>query len=238
MKKSWYDVRAAADGQRARVTIYDEIGFYGISAASFYRDLSAVAKDAEPVDIRISSPGGSVYDGMAIYSMLKGRAGKVTAYVDGIAASIASIVALAADIVVMPENSMMMIHNPFGAAVGDAPAMREQADILDKIAGQMAAIYAQKSGESEETVKAAMAATTWMTGKEAVERGYADVLGEERAFSARFDLSAYASIPPDIAARFAGKPAQEAENINHQALVHALSDVARAFSSIRVGEKA
>lgn len=242
MKKSWYDIRAAAGGKRAAVTIYDEIGFYGISAASFWRDLSALAKDDEPVDIHISSPGGNVSDGMAIYSMLKGRTGRVTTYIDGIAASIASVIALAGDIVVMPANALMMIHNPSWAVSGDAPALREYADVLDKVSGQIASIYVQKSGESEETVRAAMDATTWLTGEEAFARGYADVLGEEKNLYARFDLAAYASIPADIAARFTGKAAPEsvtaAETPSHQALANALSDMARAFSTIRIGEKA
>ena len=107
--RSWYAIRARAEG--AEVSIYDEIGAYGVSAKSFLDELGALEGEA-PLTLRLNSPGGSVFDAVAIYNALKRHAGPVSVWIDGIAASAASYVAMAGDEVVMPENAFLMIHDP------------------------------------------------------------------------------------------------------------------------------
>ena len=153
--KSWYTIRARAAG--AEVLIYDEIGAYGVTAKGFLAELGALPDDAA-IDLRLNSPGGSVFDAVAIYNALKRHAGDITVWIDGIAASAASYIAMAGDTIVMPENAFLMIHDPSGLVMGTATDMRDMAETLDKIAASMTRGYAAKSGKSEEDIAALMAA--------------------------------------------------------------------------------
>lgn len=229
MTKKWYAMRMETSGKRAIVRIDDEIGAWGVTAGDFYRDLKEVAGDEKAVDVHVNSPGGHVFDGMAIYNMLKSHRGKVTTYVDGIAASMASIIVLAGDTVVMPENAMMMIHKPFGGVLGTADVMRDQAEVLDKITANMVAIYAGKSGQSEDDVLAAMDKTTWMTGAEAYALGYADVLGSPVDLAASFDVGRYASIPENISMRFFGR-----QKASHENIVSALAGMRQSIDNLNM----
>ena len=229
MSKKWYSMRGDSSGKRAVVRIDDEIGGWGVSASDFYKDLKDIAGDDKEVDVHINSPGGHVFDGIAIYNMLKSHRGKVRTYIDGIAASMASVIALAGDTVIMPENAMMMIHKPFGGVLGTADAMRDQAEVLDKITANMVAIYAGKSGQSEDDVLAAMDKTTWMTGAEAYALGYADVLGSPVELAASFDVGRYASIPENISMRFFGKQKASPENI-----VSALAGMKQSIDNLKM----
>ena len=136
--RSWYAIRARAEG--AEVSIYDEIGAYGVSAKSFLDELGALPDDG-PLTLRLNSPGGSVFDAVAIYNALKRHTGPVSVWIDGIAASAASYVAMAGDEVVMPENAFLMIHDPSGLVMGTADDMRAMAEALDKIKGSLVAGY-------------------------------------------------------------------------------------------------
>ena len=131
--RSWYAIRARAEG--AEVSIYDEIGAYGVSAKASSTS-SARAGDG-PLTLRLNSPGGSVFDAVAIYNALKRHAGPVSVWIDGIAASAASYVAMAGDEVVMPENAFLMIHDPRAWCSGPADDMRAMAEALDKIKGSL-----------------------------------------------------------------------------------------------------
>ena len=113
--------------------IYDEIGAYGVSAKGFLAELGALTDDTA-IDLRLNSPGGSVFDAVAIHNALSRHAGTVTVWIDGIAASAASYVAMAGDAIVMPENAFLMIHDPCGLVMGTAADMRDMAGTLDKIA--------------------------------------------------------------------------------------------------------
>ena len=121
--------------QGAEVSIYDEIGAYGVSAKSFLDELGALPGDG-PLTLRLNRPGGSVFDAVAIYNALKRHSGPVTVWIDGIAASAASYIAMAGDEVVMPQNAFLMIHDPSGLVVGTAEDMRAMAEALEKIKGQ------------------------------------------------------------------------------------------------------
>ena len=193
--RSWYAIRARDEG--AEVSIYDEIGAYGVSAKSFLDELGALPDDG-PLTLRLNSPGGSVFDAVAIYNALKRHAGPVTVWIDGIAASAASYIAMAGDEVVMPENAFLMIHDPSGFVMGTAEDMRAMAEALDKIKGSLVAGYVAKSGGAEDDIAALMAKETWLDAAEAVELGFADRLAEPVRIAARFDVGRFRNAPPAL----------------------------------------
>ncbi|MGS8178516.1 ClpP-like prohead protease/major capsid protein fusion protein [Pseudomonas aeruginosa] len=181
--ESWYSIKALSRGV-AEILLYDEIGVWGITAQQFARELKALG-DLSLISLRIHSPGGDVFEGTAIYNLLKNHPARVEAHVDGLAASMASVIAMAADTLYMPENAMMMVHRPWGIQGGEADDMRRYADLLEKIEGTMVAAYMAKTGKSEEDIKALLKAETWMDGREAVEAGFADQLTEPLAAAAQ-----------------------------------------------------
>ena len=191
--KSWYTIRARASG--AEVLIYDEIGAYGVTAKGFLAELGALP-DGVPIDLRLNSPGGSVFDAVAIYNALQRHDGEITVWVDGIAASAASYVAMAGDEIVMPENAFLMIHNPSGLVMGTSAEMREMAATMDKIAGSMIRGYAARSGRSEEEIAALMAAETWFDAEAAIATGLATRMVEPVRIAASFDIASFRNAPP------------------------------------------
>lgn len=176
LNKNWYSIQAKANN-KAEVWIYDEIGAWGVSARQFAQEVKALG-DVKHIDVRIHSPGGDVFEGMAIYNLLKNHPAIVHAHIDGLAASMASVIAMAADVIHMPENAMMMIHKPWGIQGGDADDMRQYADLLDKVEDSLTSAYVKKSGKSEDEVKVLLKSETWYTGAEAVQAGFADQLTE------------------------------------------------------------
>ena len=190
---SWYTIRARASG--AEVLIYDEIGAYGVSAKGFLAELGALP-DRVPIDLRLNSPGGSVFDAVAIYNALQRHDGTITVWIDGIAASAASYVAMAGDEIVMPENAFLMIHDPSGIVMGTAADMREMAGTMDKIAGSMIRGYAARSGRSEEEIAALMAAETWFDAEAAITAGLATRMVEPVRIAASFDIASFRNTPP------------------------------------------
>lgn len=167
----------AQDGSGATVVlVYDEIGFWGITAADLVADLQGISGDLE---LHLNTPGGDVFDGIAIASALKQRSGQVRVVVDGLAASIGSVIAMAASpgqLVMMP-NSTMMIHEAWGLCVGSADDMADMRGVLDKQSANIAGIYAARSGTAADGWRAVMKAESWMVGQEAVDAGLADSLG-------------------------------------------------------------
>jgi len=195
-KHSWFSMKAMATGH-AEIVIYDEIGGWGKSAADFIRELNAMA-DVSAITLRINSPGGDVFDGNAIYNLLRGHPAKVTAHIDGIAASIASLIAMAADDIVMPDNAMMMIHDPFAGVSGSANDLRKAADVLDKLRHGLLSAYVTKTGADESTVSEWMSNETWFTAAEAADAGLADTVIEPVKAAASFDLSQFTHAPDDF----------------------------------------
>ena len=175
--QSWYSIKAKAN-DTAEISIYDEIGFWGVSAASFAQDLKNCGNNLKQINLHIHSPGGDVFDGIAIYNLLKNHPANVTVYIDGLAASMASVIAMAGNEVIMPENAMMMIHKPWGIQGGDAEDMRKYADLLDKVENTLIPAYANKTGKTPEELAEMLSAETWLNGKECVEQGFADKLAE------------------------------------------------------------
>jgi ATP-dependent Clp protease, protease subunit len=195
--KRWFDFRAQARG--AEIVIYDEIGAFGIPAKAFLDELKTLGRVAE-LTIRINSPGGSVFDGVAIYNALKRHDAAITICIDGIAASIASVIAMAGDEVVMPENAMLMLHDPSGLVVGTAIEMRAMAEALDRVKAGMVAAYRNKSGRDDAEIEALLAAETWLSAEEAVALGLADRVEQPVRMAAHFDLSRFRNPPPQLAA--------------------------------------
>ena len=184
----WFEVKNKADSGPVEILIYDQIGKdwwdgSGVQAKDFAAALKDIPKDKEIV-VAINSPGGNVWDGLAIYNQLKMRGDKVTTRVDGLAASIASIIALAGHDVQIPANGLFMIHDPSGMCMGTADEMEQMAAELDKHADVLAGIYAEKTGRTAADMRALMRAETWMTGEEAVEGKFADTVTDEIALSA------------------------------------------------------
>lgn len=205
--KNWYTIRARGTG--AEVLIYDEIGAYGASAKGFLAELGALP-DGVPIDLRLNSPGGSVFDAVAIYNALQRHDGTITAWIDGLAASAASYVAMAGDEIVMPENAFLMIHDPSGLVMGTAADMREMADTMDKIAGGMVRGYAARSGRTEEEIAALMAAETWFDAEAALEAGLATRMIEPVRIAASFGIGRFRNAPPALAEAIA-VPAPESD---------------------------
>lgn len=192
-----------------QVFVYDEIGFWGIQAEEFAKQLENIDGD---FDLRINSPGGNVFEGVSIYESIKNHPGKVTAYVDGLAASIASVIVLAADEIIIAEAGFFMIHDPWSIVAGNSSSMRKEADLLDKIADSMVDIYLKSMDVSKDELKEMLADDTWFNAKEAVEIGLADRVNtdeeEETDASAHFDLSIYNNVPSNLKA---GEPAFDSE---------------------------
>ena len=187
---NWYNIKNVAESNTTEVMIYDEIGLYGVDAKSFIEEIKNIPNDTS-VLLRINSPGGSVIDGLAIYDAVNRLPQKVTSRIEGIAASMASVVALAADEVVMSENSLYMIHNVWGGEVGESGDLRKAADLMDKMGDRLISIYMSKSGKSEEQVRAWMDEETWFNSTEAVEAGFVNLVEEPIKMAAKFDINKY-----------------------------------------------
>jgi len=151
-----------------------------VTAIDFKAQLDAL-KDKKVINVFINSGGGDVFPGMAIYEMLKRATGKTVAHVDGLAASIASVVMQGCRDRVVTKNSLVMIHNVAVVAIGDAVELRKTADILDKVQEAVVACYKDRAKCPEDEIKAMMNAETWMLGQEAVDKGFADRCEEEKA---------------------------------------------------------
>ncbi|WIV89969.1 ClpP-like prohead protease/major capsid protein fusion protein [Proteus appendicitidis] len=171
-QKNWFRMQAKED-QTADIYIYDEIGGWGISARRFTEDLISLG-NLSHINLHIHSPGGEVFDGIAIYNQLKNHSATITVYIDGLAASMASVIAMVGDTVIMPKNAMMMIHKPWGVSWGDANDMREYADLLDKLENVLIPAYVAKTGKTTEEITAMLDQETWLDGDECVEHGFAD----------------------------------------------------------------
>ena len=187
---NWYNIKNNAKDNLAEVIIYDEIGMYGVDAKSFISEIKSIPTN-QNVLLRINSPGGSVIDGLAIYDAVNRMPQKVTSRVEGIAASMASVIALAADEVIMSENSLYMIHNVWGGEVGDSGDLRKAADLMDKMSDRLVNIYVSKTGKSEDQIRSWMDEETWFNSSEAIEAGFINLIEEPIKLAAKFDINKY-----------------------------------------------
>ena len=192
-KRQWYSFKNMDSGT-PELFIYDDIDdWWGVSAQSVVDQIRDL--DATDIDVRINCRGGMVFEGIAIYNALRLHKASIHVKIDGLAASIASVIAMAGDTVTMAENSMMMIHNPYGWASGDAEAMRKTADVMDKIADSIAVSYTGRTGKTIEEMKALMDDETWFTAAEALEIGLVDQVDEPIKAAACFDISMFNNAP-------------------------------------------
>jgi ATP-dependent protease ClpP protease subunit len=170
----------------AKMRLYDVIdswgGSWGISALEFLSALDEIGEDVEEIRLHINSPGGEVWEALAILNSLRAHPARLVAIVDGIAASAASFIAAAADETIMSPNTQLMIHDAWGLCIGNAADMRNTGGILDQISDNIASIYADKSGGTTAEWRAIMLDEGWYSAQEAVDAGLADkIAGEEPA---------------------------------------------------------
>lgn len=163
-----------AKSSEAEISIYDNIGGWGVTANDFIDELKALG-DVETINLRIASGGGSIVEGNTIYNALKRHSAKVITHVDSLAASMASVIAMAGDEVHMAENALLMIHNPWTMSMGGAEQLRKDADLLDKMEANIRTSYA-RSNLSADELDAAMDAETYYTASEALEAGFIDAI--------------------------------------------------------------
>lgn len=191
----WYKIAVNKATGNIDVNIFDEIGGWGYSASDFLRDLEGAGKGK--ITLRINSPGGDVFAGFAIANTIARIKDRVTAVVEGLAASMGSVIAVSAGSLVMPENSMLMIHDPAGMAAGGPEEMASFADALDKMRDQIVAAYVAKTKLSETKIRDMMSKETWLSAAEAVKMGFADQIEKpiQMAAHAGFDLKCYQNVP-------------------------------------------
>jgi ATP-dependent Clp protease protease subunit len=189
-----------------------EISWWGdeVTPSNFKKDLDALG-DIKNLDIFINSGGGDVFAGQAINNMLRRHSAQKTVYIDGIAASIASVIAMAGDLIVMPNNAMIMVHKAWLLTWGNADELRDMADTLEKVDDTIVSEYVRKSGQDKDKVAELMAAETWMTAKEALELGFIDEIEESKKIAAsvrgnivivngvKVDITNYKQMPLDFA---------------------------------------
>jgi len=191
---------SASEDTPSVLSIYDEIGFWGVQAKDFVNELRAVK--SKVLNVEINSPGGDVFAGLAIYNALKSSGKEIVVKVMGVAASAASLIAMAGDRIVMPKNTFLMIHNPWSFAMGNADELRETADTLDKIGTSLLSTYAAKTGLEESKLAEMLAKDTWLSADEALEMGFATEVVDEVKANAKFDM-ARADLPEAVRAVFA-----------------------------------
>ena len=191
---SWFRIHAEAKGE-VEVGIYDYIGQGGFTSQQLLNALRPYAK--RNLHIRVNSGGGDVFEGITIFNQLRQHHGTVRVTIDGLAASAASVIAMAGSQISMHPTSFMMIHNAWGMVVGDAHEMRAMADVLEKVSNQIAQVYASRTTQSVDQIQAWMADEAWMTAEESATRGFADViLGDSEPGA---EAEAQAAVKPEIA---------------------------------------
>lgn len=201
---------AKAANQKAELYIYDTIGadFFGDGITA--KLVSDALKDFKPgaaLDVYINSPGGSVFDGVAIYNQLMRWSGKKVVHIDGLAASIASVIAMAGDEIRIAENGLMMIHKAWGICAGNDDDMLKYAASLKKVSDTIATTYVSRTKGDAKKIEGWMAAETWMNADEAVDRGFADVKTGSKAVKAEFAMLAKFTNVPEQLKRQARLPA-------------------------------
>lgn len=193
------------------IEVFEDVGLNGINSKMFAEDLRSLGR-VDEISIYINSPGGSVFDGLTIYSLLQRHPAKITAHVVGLAASIASVIAMAADTIEISPQGKIMIHDAWGAGMGEAADLRKLADTLDRVTASIAEIYTERTGNPGAKVRAMMRAETWMDAEDALSMGFADSIfrphhkADARAVAHRLEQLAVEQItdrhtPAAVAAR-------------------------------------
>lgn len=195
---SWFRFQASATG--VELWLYDEIGAYGITAKDFIADLQRLGEN-EPFTLRLHSPGGDVMAGAAIANAIRRHKGAVTTQIDGLCASIATIVALAGNPVCMAENGIFMIHRAWSAAVGDSDELQNMSETLAKLEKSMIATYSAKTGLAPEKIMELLDQESWLSASDALELGFIDVITQPLKAAASitdFDLRKFRNAPQNL----------------------------------------
>ena len=211
-KPDWYKIEALSDDE-SEIMIYDVIGWPFIDAAEFVRSLNEIKQGK--ITVRINSPGGDVFDAMAIFNALASHKAKIVTRIESLAASSASFIALAGKERQAYKNAMIMIHEPWAVTAGNQYDFREIADILEKISGNMVDTYASNTSVGKREIKDMMKAETWLTAKEATEKGFIDSIVDGKSVKAQFDLSIFANTPEGLSD---GTPIEQTEREKEKAL--------------------
>jgi ATP-dependent Clp protease protease subunit len=247
MSKFW-QFRNQADKKTGELLIYGDIEstkIYSddVTPKEFKKELDALG-EIDTLNIYINSGGGDVFAAQAIYSMLNRYKAKKTTYVDGLAASAASVIAMVGDKRIMPNNAMLMIHKAWSIAIGNADDFRKRADDLEKIEESIIAVYQEKSGIEREKVIELMAAETWMTAKEAKEYGFIDEIDDEKEVAAcldgeflsvngqKTDLSRYKN-PPKMFVVKQEKPQKELDESQLLAFENAIKSKKSKYQEVK-----
>lgn len=222
---------AAVDEKTADLLIYGEIGGYwgeGVEASAVAKELAGL--DVDTLNVRINSPGGSVFEGVTIYNSLAQHAANVVVHIDGVAASIASIIAMAGDEIRIAEAATMMIHKPLSFAFGHAPDLRKEADVLDTLEDSLLDIYEARTGTKRDELSKLLAAETWMRGQEAVDAGFADTIVKSKTkkkAAAHALLACYRNTPADLLQQHDGPAIREFERTLRDAAFCSNADAKR-----------
>ena len=225
VKKKFWNLKAL-DEKTGELTLYGEISnetWWGdeVTPKEFKADLDKLG-DIDTLNIYINSPGGDVFAGQAIHSMLKRHKTHKNVYIDGLAASIASVIAMAGDTIFMPKNAMMMIHNPWTIGMGNSTEFRKLAEDLDKIRESLIAAYEGHSALTRDEIISIMDAETWLTASECEEYGFCDAVQEEKQMAASIDksvLTRYKNTPRDLIAENSEKESKIQDFIKQKLLV-------------------
>jgi ATP-dependent Clp protease, protease subunit len=230
-KPDWYRIEAQTDDDM-EIILYDVIGWPYNDAFELTRSLSDYK--GKSITVRINSPGGDVFDGLAIFNVLQEHPAQVTTKIEGLAASMSSAIALAGDEVQAHKNSMIMIHDPWVLIAGNQYELRETADILQKIGGNLLDIYYDKSAIGKRDLKQMMKDETWFTAAEAKERKLIDTVLDVGAAKARFDLSMFAAVPDELE-----ESDREGRELNEREIERALRDAgaSRSFAKAVIADK-
>lgn len=207
-RPDWYKINSLGDDE-AEIILYDVIGWPYNDASDLVRTLSGMT--AKTITMRINSPGGDVFDAMSIYNAIASHKSKVVTRIESLAASAASFIALAGHEKQAYQNALVMIHEPWCCTAGNQYDLRDVADILEKISGNMIDIYAENSNVGKREVKQLLKAETWLTAKEAKEKGFVDTIIDGKAAKAQFDLSMFANVPEGIGSDREGRDLNERE---------------------------
>lgn len=207
----WQPVKAANDKGDSVINIYDQIGESWDGSGMTAKIVNSVLRrsDGKAVTVNVNSPGGDFFEGVTIYNMLREYEGEVKVNVVGLAASAASVIAMAADELRIAESGFLMIHNSWGLVIGNQNDMREAADMFAKFDKAMAGVYASRSGIEQDEISDLMAKDFWMTGADAVEKGFADALLTSDEVTKDKEKSASAKYRIDKALAKQGVPRSE-----------------------------
>ncbi|WP_319557897.1 head maturation protease, ClpP-related [Thiomicrorhabdus sp.] len=193
--KNWYRVQNLANKQ-ASISVRGIVGDWGMTDQDLINEINALG-DIESLEVRINSNGGDLVVALGLFNFLRNHPAKITSYIEGVAASAASVIAMAGDIIIMPSNTAMMIHNPWTFAAGNSKELSAAAEMLEKLENTLIKTYEARTKQSSDDIKAMLDAETWLTAQEAFELGFCDQvqdIGESYAIA----MAKASGIPDDV----------------------------------------